>query len=85
MSRPHDPTQFRAEERPMKLTPEQISSLDTRQKMRNLHPYTCGCVHHSVMLATEDGLKCPLCGRIQTNIHPGDLDGTTVEHFGGRK
>jgi hypothetical protein len=51
------------------FTQEEIDVLNEHQKNREFHPYTCGgnrkdAKHldgEGVLVATEDGWKCPFC------------------------
>jgi hypothetical protein len=63
----------------MNLTPEQVENLKTYQTDGVFHPYTC--CDHQTMDATPQGLKCPKCGRVQTEIPEEVLDGSMMKTF----
>jgi rubredoxin len=53
-------------------TDEQIELLNGYQNCGRLHPYTCtggfrdsDCPGDTNLVATRDGWKCPVCGRLQ--------------------
>lgn len=60
------------------FTPDEVKSLNGYQEARYFHPFTCGSgnrtdEHHldreGVLVATEDGWKCPYCDYTQDWAH----------------
>jgi hypothetical protein len=60
------------------FTPEQVKCLNLYQKEGRMHPFTCGSgnrtdEHHldgeGVLVATEEGWKCPYCPYVQDWAH----------------
>jgi hypothetical protein len=58
----------------MSWTPEQIKNVNDHQNSGHFHPYTC--CNHQTMVATVDGLKCPKCGTVQTDVMDSVLNGS---------
>jgi hypothetical protein len=55
------------------FTPEQVETLNAWQNLDHVHPFTCSCYPHDVLVATEKGWVCPKgeagCGHEQNWAH----------------
>lgn len=67
------------------FTPEQVISLNEYQQAGVFHPFTCGSgnrtdEHHldgeGILVATEDGWRCPYCDYTQNWAHDWMKDGS---------
>ena len=54
------------------FTDEQVRILNIWQNNEHWHPYTC--CNHENMIPTNEGLKCPICERIQNWVHDFSVD-----------
>jgi hypothetical protein len=62
------------------FTPEQVASLNGYQASGAVHPFTCGnddCpAEQAVLVAREDGWRCPACTYTQDWAHAQMADGS---------
>lgn len=59
------------------FTADQIQSINEYQESGNFHPFTCGnSSNHPVLVATQDGMKCPKCHFCQKWVHEWMSDGS---------
>ena len=72
----------------MKLSQEEIDSFNNFQKAGIFHPFTCGSGRRTdeahldgegLLIATEDGLKCPYCEYTQDWCHEFMIDNSWQE------
>lgn len=63
------------------FTDEQVDNLNKFQQSGMFHEFTCIC--RKSLVATNNGMRCPGCGRMQYWVHNFMADGSLNEYING--